>query len=94
MSEIVEKAEKIVDDISKEVVKLGDRATLTVKLKRCEAKIDGKYRELGRLTYRRLRREEENTADIDGIMTAIDGLIEEKRELRRQIDEIKDKKED
>lgn len=89
MSEFGEKARKFVDNAAKETIRLGDTAAMTIKLKRCESRIDVRLRELGLLTYRRLRYDEDNTGKMDGILAEIDGLYIERDNLRREIDHIK-----
>ena len=93
MSEFGEKTAKIADKVTKEAVRLGDTATLSVKLKRSEIRTDSKYRELGKLTYRHLRYDEENAEKIDGILAEIDGLLIEQDNIRRELDELKINKE-
>ena len=72
---------------------LADSAKLNFKLKTLSAKASGKFEKLGRLTYKQLMSGETQAEKISEVITSIDKLREEEKELKKQIDASKEKEE-
>ena len=74
---------------SKAVHKTGevaDTASLYVKIKAAEAKLDGYYTALGKLTYKQLKSGESQAEKIAPVVDKIRALREKIRDLRNQIE--------
>ena len=74
---------------SKAIHKTGevaDTASLYVKLKTAEAKLDGHYTALGKLTYKQLESGESQAEKIAPVVDKIRALREKIRDLRNQIE--------
>ena len=74
---------------SKAVHKTGevaDTASLYVKIKAAEAKLDGYYTALGKLTYKQLKSGESQAEKIAPVLEGIDELQEKIRTLRNKIE--------
>ena len=77
---------------AKKTGEVADVATLYVKLKMTEAKLDGYYTALGKLTYKQLKSGESQAEKIKPIIEGIDKLREKASALRQSINEQKEKR--
>lgn len=88
-TDFTDKAEQFFEKANREAVRLGDTATLHIKLKLCDTRRASAYEELGRLTYARLRMNEDNASQIDAALARVDELNDEYGTLKREIDKLK-----
>ena len=73
---------------------VADVAAIYVKIKMTEAKLDGYYTTLGKLTYKQLRTGESQAEKIKPIIDGIDMSREKIRLLREKLDEEKQRRKD
>ena len=85
-------AERFFDRATREALKLGDTAALKLKIKNLEIRLDEEYSKLGRLCYKKLRLDADNTAEIDAALddaektsAILDTLRAELEKLRAMI---------
>ena len=90
-SDFCSSAGRLFDKATQEAVRLGDTATLYVKLKNAETRRDMEYQELGRLTYQRLRRNADNAAQIDEILERIESFDDQAAAIKAEIERLKKK---
>lgn len=88
-NDFTDKAEQFIDKANREAVRLGDTASLHVKIKLCETRRACAYEELGKLTYAKLRENEDNTSKIDAALARIDELNDEIGTMKRNLDSLK-----
>lgn len=65
---------------------VADTASLYVKIKAAEAKLDGYYTALGKLTYKQLKSGESQAEKIAPVLEGIDAVQEKIRTLRNKIE--------
>lgn len=73
---------------------VADVAAIYVKIKMAEAKLDGYYTTLGKLTYKQLKTGESQAENIKPIVDGIDASREKIRLLREKLEEEKQRKKD
>lgn len=73
---------------------VADVAAIYVKIKMAEAKLDGYYTTLGKLTYKQLKTGESQAEKIKPIVDGIDASREKIRLLREKLEEEKQRKKD
>ena len=71
---------------------VADVADLHLKKKSLEVKLSGEYENLGKLAYKQLRRDAENTEEISARLDRIDALRAEIRSYALKIKAHQDKK--
>ena len=84
-------AGRFFDKATKEAIRLGDTATLYVKIKNLELKLDEEYAKLGRFCYRKLKQNADNAAQIDTQLEAISALQTSVKTLRTELEKLKQK---
>ena len=77
------------DKTIKKAGELADSASLKFKLKTLNVKLGDKYEKLGRLTYKQLKTERSQAEAISAVITDIDSLREEIKQLKERIEEDK-----
>ena len=77
---------------AKKTGEMVDIASLYVKLKMAEAKLDGYYTALGKLTYKQLKTGESQAEKIKPIVDKIDATQEKMRNLSKKIEDEKAKR--
>ena len=77
----------------KKTEELAHSATLHVKLEGIRNKLSAEFEKLGRLTYKQLKTSESQAEKISEIITAIDALRAQEKEIIKQIEDAKKKDE-
>ncbi len=85
-------AGRFFDKATKEAVKLGDTATLYVKIKNIELKLDEEYSKLGKIYYRTLKQNAENDEQTNAQLKVIENFEASAAALRAELDRLKDQK--
>lgn len=88
-NELREGAERVIDKISAEAVRLGDAASMKLKLEACRGRLNNEYATLGRLTYAKLNGGRDNAEQIDASLRRITELRLAEKEILRDIEEAK-----
>ena len=88
-TDFTDKAEVFIDKANREAVRLGDSAAIHIKIKLCEARRAAAYEELGKLTYNKLRQNEDNTSKIDAALARVDELNDQLGTMQRELDKLK-----
>ena len=91
-NDIREGAGRVLDKLSAEAVRLGDAASMKLKLEACRGRLNNEYALLGRLTYAKLKGGKDNAEQIDATMGRITDLRLAEREILRDIEEAKAEK--
>ena len=76
----------------KKTGEVADVAAVYVKIKMAEAKVDGYYTTLGKLTYKQLKTGESQAEKIKPIVDGIDASREKIRMLRAKLEEEKQRR--
>ncbi len=92
-NEFREGAGRILDKLSSEAVRLGDAASMKIKLENCRNRLEKEYAVLGKLTYAKLNGGSDNAERIDASLSRIAELRKAEKELERDIKEAKAEKE-
>ena len=92
-NELREGAGRVIDKISAEAVRLGDAASMKLKLEACRGRLNSEYATLGRLTYAKLNGGKDNAEQIDAAIKRITDLRLAEKEILRDIEEAKAEKE-
>ena len=92
-NEFREGAERFIDKLSEEAVRVGDAAGMQLKLQNCKNRLEKEYAVLGKLTYAKPNGRSDNTEDIDASLKRISELRALKRELEIAIEDAKAEKE-
>ena len=92
-NEFCEGAERFIDKLSAEAVRVGDAASMQIKLQNCKNRLEKEYAVLGKLTYAKLNGGSDNAEQIDSALKRIAELREQKKEIEIQIAEAKAEKE-
>jgi hypothetical protein len=92
-NELREGAERVIDKISAEAVRLGDAASMKLKLEACRGRLNNEYALLGKLTYAKLNGGKDNAEQIDAAIKRITDLRLAEKEILRDIEEAKAEKE-
>ncbi len=79
-------AKRFVDNLTREAGHACDIAALKIKLESTKHKLDGEYTVLGKLTYQKLRRGDNNAEKIEASLSRIEALRRKIAALRAQID--------
>lgn len=88
-NELREGAERILDKISSEAVRLGDAASMQIKLESCRNRLEKEYALLGKLTYSKLKGGNDNTEQIDAALSRISELRAAEKDIERDIKNAK-----
>lgn len=88
-NELREGAERVIDKISAEAVRLGDAASMKLKLEACRGRLNNEYATLGRLTYAKLNGGRDNAEQIDASLRRITELRLAEKEILRDIEEAR-----
>lgn len=88
-NELREGAERVIDKLSAEAVRLGDAASMKLKLEACRGRLNNEYATLGRLTYAKLNGGRDNAEQIDASLRRITELRLAEKEILRDIEEAK-----
>lgn len=88
-NEFREGAERFFDKLSSEAVRLGDAASMQIKLENCRNRLEKEYAVLGKLTYAKLNGGRDNAEQIDASLTRISELRKTEKEILRDIEEAK-----
>ena len=91
-NELREGAERVIDKISAEAVRIGDAASMKLRLEACRGRLNSEYALLGRLTYAKLKGGKDNAEQIDAAMGRITELRLAEKEILRDIEEAKAEK--
>lgn len=89
MSGFKESAKNFFDAAAEETVRLGDTATLYVKLQNCRIHRDSEYKTLGKLTYQKLTAACDNTAEINASIAKITEFNAKEAEILAEIEKKK-----
>lgn len=92
-NEFREGAERVLDKLSSEAVRLGDAASMKIKLENCRARLQKEYAVLGKLTYAKLTGGKDNAELIDASIHRISELQISEKEILRDIEEAKAERE-
>lgn len=92
-NDIREGAGRVLDKISAEAIRLGDAASMKLKLEACRGRLNNEYAALGKLTYAKLKSGKDNTEQIDASIKRITELRQAEKEILRDIEEAKAAKE-
>ena len=92
-NEIREGAERVIDKISAEAVRLGDAASMKLRLEACRGRLNNEYAALGKMTYAKLKSGKDNATEIDAAIKRITDLRAAEKEILRDIEEAKAAKE-
>ena len=92
-NEFCDDARRFANKAAKKTGELAHSATLRVKLEATKAKLSGRFETLGRLTYKQLISGETQAEKISEVISDIEKLREEEKELKKQISEAKKKEE-
>ncbi len=71
---------------------IADTASVHIKLKAISAKLNLKYAELGKLTYKQIKTEKTLAAEITGIISEIDSLRADAKALRDKLEKAKEER--
>ena len=74
----------------KKTGEIADTASVHIKLKTISAKLNLKYVELGKLTYKQIKTEKSLAAEISGIISGIDSLRADAKALREKLEKAKE----
>ena len=77
---------RLVDNLTREAGHACDIAALKIKLESTKHKLDGEYTVLGKLTYQKLRRGDDNAEKIEASIARIEALRRRIAMLKAQID--------
>ena len=86
-------AERFFDRATREALKLGDTAALKLKIKNLEIRLDEEYSKLGRLCYKKLRLDADNTAEIDAALDDAEKTSAILDTLRAELEKLRAKDE-
>lgn len=89
-NEIKSNVGRAADKTIKKAGELADAASMRLKLKSMNVKLNEKFETLGRLTYKQLKTGRSHAEAISAVIEEIDSLREEIRELKQKIDEAKE----
>ena len=92
-NEIREGAGRVIDKLSAEAVRLGDAASMKLKLEACRGRLNNEYAALGKLTYAKLQGGKDNAEQIDASIKRITELRLSEKEILRDIEKAKAEKE-
>ncbi len=92
-NELREGAERVIDKLSAEAVRLGDAASMKLKLEACRGRLNNEYAILGKLTYAKLKGGKDNAEQIAASIKRITELRLAEKEILRDIEEAKAEKE-
>ena len=93
-STVKDSAARATNKVIRKTGEVADVATIHVKIKMAEAKLDGYYTTLGKLTYKQLKTGESQAEKIKPIVEGIDAAREKIRLLREKLEEEKQRKKD
>lgn len=91
-STVKEGAARATNKAIRKTGEVADVAAIYVKIKMAEAKLDGYYTTLGKLTYKQLKTGESQAEKIKPIVDGIDATREKIRLLRQKIEEEKQRR--
>lgn len=91
-NELREGAGRVIEKISTEAVRLGDVASMKLRLEACRGRLNKEYALLGKLTYAKLKNSNDNTEQIDKAIERITELRLAEKEILRDIEEAKAEK--
>ena len=91
-NEFREDVSKVASKAVKKTGELADSASIHIKLKLIEARLNSAYEKLGRLTYKQLKAGESQAEKISESMATIDSLRADYKTLKLKLEEIKEAK--
>lgn len=77
----------------KKAGELADTASLHLKLKTLNAKLNDRFEVLGKLTYKQLKFDTSHAEEISKVIAEIDELREQIKELKEKIEQAKQERE-
>ena len=92
-NDIREGAGRVLDKISADAIRLGDAASMKLKLEACRGRLNNEYAALGKLTYAKLKGGKDNAEQINASIKRITELRQAEKEILRDIEEAKAAKE-
>ena len=87
-------ATRVANKAIRKTGEVADVATVYVKIKMAEAKLEGYYTSLGKLTYKQLKTGESQAEKIKPIVDGIDSTREKIKMLNAKLEEEKQRKKD
>ncbi len=90
-NEFCSDARRFANKAVKKTEELAHSASLRLKLEGIKNKLSAQYEKLGRLTYKQLKSGESQAEKISEVISDIDELYENKKEIQKQLDETKEK---
>ena len=91
-STVKDGAARATNKVIRKTGEVADVAAIHVKIKMAEAKLDGYYTTLGKLTYKQLKTGESQAEKIKPIVDGIDASREKIRLLREKLEEEKQRR--
>ncbi len=91
-NEIKAKISKTTDKVVAKTSEVADIASKHVKLKTMDAKLSGKYEDLGRYYYKQLKNEQSEQDKISKLVGEIEKLTSERKALREEIEADKQRR--
>ena len=85
-------ASRVANKAIRKTGEMADTATVYVKIKMAEAKLEGYYTSLGKLTYKQLKTGESQAEKIKPVVDGIDSTREKIRLLNAKLEEEKQRK--
>jgi len=92
-NELREGAGRVIERISTEAVRLGDAASMKLRLEACRGRLNKEYALLGKLTYAKLNGGKDNAEQIDAAIKRITELRLSEKEILRDIEDAKAERE-
>ena len=87
-------ASRVANKAIRKTGEVADVATVYVKIKMAEAKLEGYYTSLGKLTYKQLKTGESQAEKIKPVVDGIDSTLEKIILLNAKLEEEKQRKKD